>query len=36
MIHKDDNYSTTHAAYIADRTVNEIAAPILNRIFGQK
>jgi hypothetical protein len=36
MIHKDHDYPTTHAAYIANRTINDVVAPTLNRIFGQR
>jgi hypothetical protein len=36
MIHKDHDYPTTHAAYIANRTINDVVAPTLSRIFGQQ
>jgi hypothetical protein len=36
MIHKDYDYPTTHAAYIANRTINDVVAPTLSRIFGQQ
>lgn len=34
MIYNDENYPTVHAAYIANRTLNQVVAPALTRIFS--
>lgn len=35
LIHKDEYYVTTHTAYIANRTLNQVVEPALNRVFGK-
>jgi uncharacterized protein YecT (DUF1311 family) len=34
LIRKDEHYAATHAAYLANRTLNQVVGPALNRIFG--
>jgi hypothetical protein len=34
LIHKDEHYATTHAAYLTNQTLNQIVGPALSRIFG--
>ncbi len=34
LIHKDEQYATTHAAYLMNQTLNQIVAPALVQIFG--
>ncbi|MEO1386183.1 MAG: hypothetical protein AAFV85_02270 [Cyanobacteria bacterium J06634_6] len=34
LIHKDEHYTTTHATYLMNQTLNGVVAPALNRVFG--
>ena len=34
LIHKDEHYATNHAAYLMNRTLDQVVGPTLGRIFG--
>jgi hypothetical protein len=36
IIHKDEQYAQVHAAYITNRTLNDIVAPALSRVFRNR
>jgi len=34
LIRKDEHYATTHAAYLMNKTLNQVVGPALARVFG--